>query len=455
MPSGTFAVSNNSAGLSTEIRWRTNDDAAGNQSEVIVELWARRSSSTTFGDGSFVIRIGNDGTVSDGGVAVGTTWVRVVTRTRTVNHNANGALSITIGVVSGGKAGTSWTSTSGTQTVALTDYVRVPSPPGLPSASNVATTSMTLSWATPSDTAGGILEYQLQRALNSGFTSGVSTLGGSTATSRSVTGLSPGTTYYWRARARSGDGWGPWSAVRTQATLVAVPSAPGTPAASNVGVNSLDLAWTAPSNLGGGTLSGYRVQRALNSSFTSGVVNLDGNTTPSRSISGLAAGTTYYFRVAAQNEAGYGAWSSTRTVTTIGVPTAPGTPTISNIGPTGLDLSWAAPSSAGGGTLSGYRVQYATNSAFTSGVVVEEGDTTRARSISDLTPGQTYWFRVAAQNQAGWGPYSGARSSRTLSGAYISDGIDWMPCELFISDGTTDQVGEVYVSDGGTYQPAG
>lgn len=359
MPSGTFGVPNNSLGLTTEVRWRTEDDSSNNRSNVIVELWAIRSSSTTFGTGSFVIRIGNDGTVGDGGVSVGTSWVRVASRSRLVNHNADGSLSIQIGIVSGGKDGTSWTSTGPEyRTVALTDYVRLPSAPGTPSVTSTGTDRVGLSWSAPSAVGGGILEYQVQRATNSGFTSGTATFGGSTSLSRLVTGLNPGTTYFFRVRARNNDGWGAWSGTRSQSTAVAAASAPGTPSVSNIGPTSLDLAWAAPSNLGGGTLSGYRVQRA-------------------------------------------------------------------------------------------------TNSAFTQNVVTTDGGTARTRAITGLTPGVDYWFRVAALNEAGVGAYSGARTARTLSGAYVSDGSTWVPCEVFVSDGSSDQSGEVYVSDGVTYQAAG
>ena len=65
--------------------------------------------------------------------------------------------------------------------------------------------------------------------------------------------------------------------------------------------------------------TGYRIEVATNSKFTSmvaGYNGLDVGNTLSRLVSGLKSGTNYYVRVRAYNSAGTGPASSTLTVKT-------------------------------------------------------------------------------------------------------------------------------------------
>jgi hypothetical protein len=67
------------------------------------------------------------------------------------------------------------------------------------------------------------------------------------------------------------------------------------------------LSWTAPSNTGGVSLTDYVVQYSTDQSnwttFSDGT-----STTPSATVTGLTGGTNYYFRVAAVNSVGTGAY---------------------------------------------------------------------------------------------------------------------------------------------------
>lgn len=80
---------------------------------------------------------------------------------------------------------------------------------------------------------------------------------------------------------------------------------------------------------------------------------------------------------------------------------SPGAPTSVNVSPsfdgTSATVTFTAPASTGDSAITGYNVQYATNSGFTTGVVntvvAASGET-----ISGLTAGQDYYWRVTAQN---------------------------------------------------------
>jgi hypothetical protein len=85
-----------------------------------------------------------------------------------------------------------------------------------------------------------------------------------------------------------------------------VPAAPtgisGTPA-----VGSVALSWTAPTNTGGVSLTDYIVQYSTDQS--SWTTFADGTSTATTAtVTGLTGGTNYYFRVAAVNSAGTGAY---------------------------------------------------------------------------------------------------------------------------------------------------
>jgi hypothetical protein len=58
--------------------------------------------------------------------------------------------------------------------------------------------------------------------------------------------------------------------------------------------------WSPPDD-GGSPITSYTVQRATNSTFTSGLVTITGITGTSTVITGLTNGVQYFFRIAAIN----------------------------------------------------------------------------------------------------------------------------------------------------------
>lgn len=178
---------------------------------------------------------------------------------------------------------------------------------------------------------------------------------------------------------------------------------------SSVGSTSVHLAWSAPSDNGGANITNYRVRRWRGSSASGAYANTDTGTTRSLTVTGLDEGVTYTFAVFAQNAEGWSPQSSTVTVTLLDRPSAPGTPTLSNVTSTSLTATWAAASDNGGASITNYALRRYIGTT-TSGSPVSDNANSLSRSVSGLTPGETYTFTTLAYNSVGWGAESAGRT---------------------------------------------
>jgi len=97
------------------------------------------------------------------------------------------------------------------------------------------------------------------------------------------------------------------------------------------------------------------------------------------------------------------------------LPTAPLSPTGSASG-ADINLSWSAPSSDGGRAITGYRIQRSTDGVSFTTLVDNTNSTSTTYTDSNLTPGRTYTYRVAAINAvaiAAGSDYSGPYATTT------------------------------------------
>src|SRR5690606_4876686 len=179
------------------------------------------------------------------------------------------------------------------------------------------------------------------------------------------------------------------------------PSVPQNLGATASGSNQVNLSWSASTDTGGSGLAGYRIYR--NGGATPIATVGAGST--AYSDSGLAAGTTYTYRVAAYDNAGNQDPQTAEAAETPG-PTPPADTTApsvpQNLGATAsgsnqVNLSWTASTDTGGSGLAGYRVYR--NGGATPIATVGAGST--AYSDTGLAAGTTYTYRVAAYDNAG------------------------------------------------------
>ena len=201
-----------------------------------------------------------------------------------------------------------WNTWSTSKTATITQ--NVPSKPGAPILRRRGSGGINAAWTAPNANGAAITAYQLQYKLSSaaGWTTASSTI---TGTNYTVTGLTIGSTYDFRVRARNVGGWSQYS----DSSSLATASTPGAPTwgAFTTATRSLTLRWTAPSSNGGAAITGYEIEyrSGTSGSWTDGPD--PGANATSRTISSLTPNTTYQFRIRAINSVGSGTWSANKT----------------------------------------------------------------------------------------------------------------------------------------------
>src|SRR5439155_920130 len=201
---------------------------------------------------------------------------------------------------------------SPSNTSSATTFTVPRAPTGLTAAPSLSS-QIHLSWTAPTNNGGtAITGYKIYRSTSSGIETGYVSLG--TVTSYTNTGLTGGTTYFYKVRAVNSVGISSTSN-EASATAITVPSAPQNLQAS-VGGKSITLSWQATANNGGSAITGYKIERSTNSGSTwSALVSNTGSTGTRYSDTGLSPDTTFTYRVSAINGIGTSPPSNTASAT--------------------------------------------------------------------------------------------------------------------------------------------
>jgi titin len=252
----------------------------------------------------------------------------------------------------------------------------------------------TLSWTTPSSNGGNAINGYVVTPYISGVAQTPVTFSGTGVSNKVVTGLTNGTTYTFRVAAKNGAGPGAQSGDSVPVT-VGAPAQPGFQSAVPLNAGA-KVGWTAPNN-NGSAVTGYEITPFIGS--TAQMPQTFNTTATSDVVAGLTNGTTYTFSVRAINARGFGAPAVTAPI----IVGSPGQPVFPRVVP-GTDTAkvvWNA-AAGNGGPVQGYIVTPYIGSAPQTPVTFP--GTFTIQTITGLTSGVSYSFKVAAYNSFGTGP---------------------------------------------------
>jgi FtsP/CotA-like multicopper oxidase with cupredoxin domain/fibronectin type 3 domain-containing protein len=301
---------------------------------------------------------------------------------------------------------------AGTNSSAIAQIVPgVPSTPTNLTLAYAAGPGVSLAWT---DTSTNAASFLIERALNSGFTTGLTTVATVTVPTTNYTDLTValGNQYYYRVSAQNGSGK---SAPSLTATIgVYLPAAPTTfaglltPATLTVGP-SVALSWANTAT----NATSVFVLKANNAAFTGATTITLAASATSYTDGTPVPGATNYYKVQTANVLGASTAVNVVSFAVGAVPSTPATLAVSQSGAVSALLSWTQ----AGVTPSGYLVQRAADAGFTTSVtsfIVNSG--TAGYTDSTVVAGSTYYYQVYARTTGGYSPVS-ATVSLTILGA--------------------------------------
>lgn len=166
-------------------------------------------------------------------------------------------------------------------------------------------------------------------------------------------------------------------------------------------------------------------------------------------VSGLTPGTTYYFWAHGHNSQGWGPWSVRSQATTLRVPDAPTSATVSTISQTGLLASDYAANFDGGSPVTAFQVGYSTSNTLPPTNTVMGGS---PQILGALAPATTYYVWVRAQNVVGWSAWSAVAVGKTYAGARIKVGAVWKDAVPYVRVGGVWKLAEPWVRTAGVWK---
>jgi hypothetical protein len=273
-----------------------------------------------------------------------------------------------------------------------------------------------VTWAPPANNGAEISRYQLE--ITGGAGSGTFVVGAA-ETRYALQNIPNGTTYTFRLRAENKADWSPWSQSVT-ATAFGIPGTAPAPTAGrassdvDAGTGWLEVSWDRADD-NGARITSYEVMT------TAGAVQMTGER--SARIYGLSGGSAVTVQVRACNARGCGAWGPSYTTpnpspvrTRAAAPTGLSFTTSASSGqgrPDQAQLTWAAPTDQGGGTVGSYQYELSGDRLDS-----RSGETTATNVPVELSwrlfaqSGGNVSFRVRAQTDVGWGAWSEWRTQR-------------------------------------------
>ena len=329
-----------------------------------------------------------------------TTLGNVITFTDTINISAGVSYAYKVSAVSAVGEGTQSNSVT-VQTISLAN-----APTGLTSTTN-NNAFIILSW-TPSTELGdgSLISMQIQRDGGGGYTTIANTA--NTSPPYTDTTTVGGTSYNYRVASVNEAGVGAYSNIVTQIAGTppsAIANVVATIPDPNNAPYGVSVTFPEPSSWGTGTPQSYQVFESLtgNSGWTQ-VANpnyVAGQTTTTFTITNGLPNTLYYYKVLAVATHGTSTDSNVSSFTTANVPAVPNAPTLAinnpNPNPFDITLTWTAPASNGGSTITGYTILKSSDDITFTAVTT----TSNLTYTDTVASAGTWYYKINAINLVG------------------------------------------------------
>jgi len=263
-------------------------------------------------------------------------------------------------------------------------------PTGL--AATAGNAQVSLTWTASS----GATSYNIYRGTTAGGESATAIATGVSTASFVNTGLTNGTTYYYKVKAVNSVGSSGYSNEANAKPITGVPGAP-TGLTATAGNAQVALSWAAVSGA-----TSYNVYRGTTASGESATAIATGVTSASYTNTGLANGQAYFYKVKAVNASGTSGYSNEASATpTAG--SAPAAPAWSSLTPgaNSIFLSWYWTSGA-----TSFNIYRGTTPGGESATPIATNVTYSSWNDTGLTNGQTYYYKLKAVNASGTSGYS-------------------------------------------------
>jgi photosystem II stability/assembly factor-like uncharacterized protein len=271
-----------------------------------------------------------------------------------------------------------------------------------------------------------------------------------TDTSKVVNSLSLSAKYYWKVKARGDLGWGPFSPWWNFTTVPPPPAVPvlGMPLNHSTGLNiPVTVKWnTSP------TTVNYRLQISTDSLFSSFIINDSTQSDTSEVVTSLNPLTNYYWKVAAKNSGGWSTFSERWTFKTLGSPNQvillnPANNAVDQ--PVNITFLWNKAldqqlftslnnvnknfiksdklTNGGIDAIGNYWYELTADTLTYAGILRDSLLTDTIKTVNGLSNSTSYYWRVKAKNEIGWGGFSGWFKFTTLTvlNVNINYNTDW------------------------------
>lgn len=190
-------------------------------------------------------------------------------------------------------------------------------------------------------------------------------------------------------------------------SFAVIPVAPANLKATVISPNQINLEWTDASS----DETGFELERSADGKVYTRIADLPANSKAFQNV-GLAASTTYWYRVRAKNVSGFSVYSNVANAVTkppvVTIPKAPSTLAATAFSGTRINLSWTDNAT----DETGFELERSLNG--TSFVKIADiAANTTAIADTGLASTTKYWYRILAKNTAGKSAYSNIATATT------------------------------------------